>query len=97
VKPGVEDLKECSYQTGLYGNLLSVMTETTMVRPRRGRPRDPAADRAILESARAVLARRGFTGTSMEEIARNSGTLYGADVVAACLKIFNEQSFEFPN
>ena len=34
---------------------------------------------------------------AMEEIARNSGTLYGADVVAACLKIFNEQSFEFPN
>ena len=51
-----------------------------MVRPRRGRPRDPAADRAILESARAVLARRGFTGTSMDEIARTAGvgkdTLY---------------------
>jgi AcrR family transcriptional regulator len=50
------------------------------VRPRRGRPRDPAADRAILESARAVLARRGFTGTSMDEIARTAGvgkdTLY---------------------
>jgi len=51
-----------------------------MVRPRRGRPRDPAADRAILEAARAVLARRGFTGTSMDEIARTAGvgkdTLY---------------------
>jgi AcrR family transcriptional regulator len=47
---------------------------------RRGRPRDPAADSAILESARGVLARRGFTGTSMDEIARNAGvgkdTLY---------------------
>ena len=56
------------------------MTTTTSVRPRRGRPRDPAADRAILESARAVLARRGFTGTSMDEIARTAGvgkdTLY---------------------
>ena len=48
--------------------------------PRRGRPRDPAIDRAILESARSVLARKGFTGTSMEEIARTAGvgkdTLY---------------------
>jgi len=52
----------------------------TSVRPRRGRPRDPAVDRAILESAREVLARRGFTGTSMDEIARTAGvgkdTLY---------------------
>ena len=48
--------------------------------PRRGRPRDPAVDRAILQSARSVLARKGFTGTSMEEIARTAGvgkdTLY---------------------
>ena len=48
--------------------------------PRRGRPRDPAVDRAILESARSVLARKGFTGTSMDEIARTAGvgkdTLY---------------------
>jgi AcrR family transcriptional regulator len=48
--------------------------------PRRGRPRDPAIDRAILESTRSVLARRGFTGTSMDEIARTAGvgkdTLY---------------------
>jgi len=48
--------------------------------PRRGRPRDPAVDRAILEAARSVLARKGFTGTSMDEIARTAGvgkdTLY---------------------
>jgi len=48
--------------------------------PRRGRPRDPAVDRAILESARSVLERKGFTGTSMDEIARTAGvgkdTLY---------------------
>ena len=56
------------------------MTEPNAVSPRRGRPRDPAVDRAILESARSVLARRGFTGTSMDEIARTAGvgkdTLY---------------------
>ncbi len=50
------------------------------MQPRRGRPRDPAVDRAILNSARSVLARRGFTGTSMDEIARTAGvgkdTLY---------------------
>ncbi len=34
---------------------------------------------------------------ALEEITRNSGTLYDADVVTACLKIFNEQSFEFSN
>jgi AcrR family transcriptional regulator len=55
-------------------------TIATAAPPRRGRPRDPSADRAILEAARAVLARRGFTGTSMDEIARTAGvgkdTLY---------------------
>lgn len=57
------------------------MTKTPeSTKPGRGRPRDPAIDRAILESARSVLARKGFTGTSMEEIARTAGvgkdTLY---------------------
>lgn len=32
---------------------------------------------------------------ALAEITQNSGTLYDADVVAACLKIFNEQKFEF--
>ncbi len=36
-------------------------------------------------------------GKALEEITRHSGTLYDADVVTACLKIFNEQSFEFSN
>lgn len=57
-----------------------MMQTETPVHSRRGRPRDPAVDRAILESAREVLARRGFTGTSMDEIARTAGvgkdTLY---------------------
>lgn len=59
---------------------MNVMENATTQGPRRGRPRDPALDRAIVDSARAVLARRGFTGTSMEEIARTAGvgkdTLY---------------------
>ena len=52
---------------------------TGMTKP-RGRPRDPGLDRAILRSARAVIAERGFTGATMEEIARKAGvgkdTLY---------------------
>lgn len=32
---------------------------------------------------------------ALEEIARNSGTLYDSQVVDACLKIFNEKGFEF--
>lgn len=48
--------------------------------PRRGRPRDPAVTPAILAAARVVLARNGFTGASMDEIARTAGvgkdTLY---------------------
>ena len=46
---------------------------------RRGRPRDPSRDRAILEAARAVLAERGFTGASMEAIAHTAGV--GKDTV----------------
>ena len=57
-----------------------MLTKPKPVQPRRGRPRDPSVDRAILESAGAVLARKGFTGTSMDEIARTAGvgkdTLY---------------------
>lgn len=47
---------------------------------RRGRPRDPSRDRAILRAARTVIADRGFSGASMEEIANSAGvgkdTLY---------------------
>ncbi len=52
-------------------------TDTTR---RRGRPRDPAIDEAILVAAREVIAERGYTGASMDEIARTAGvgkdTLY---------------------
>lgn len=72
---------------------------------RRGRPRDPAADRAILDSARAVLARKGFTGTSMEEVARNAGvgkdTLYRrwsskAELVQHLLTVLTEENVPVP-
>ena len=34
---------------------------------------------------------------ALAEITQNSGTLYDTDVVAACLKIFQEEAFEFPS
>ncbi|MDJ0665415.1 MAG: TetR/AcrR family transcriptional regulator [Acidimicrobiia bacterium] len=72
---------------------------------RRGRPRDPAVDQAILDAARAVVARKGFTGTSMDEIARQAGvgkdTLYRRwkskeDLVLHLLKTMSEQSVPAP-
>ena len=52
-----------------------------MAKPaRRGRPRSAAADEAILQAAMEILADAGFTGMSMEEVARRAGvgqdTLY---------------------
>ncbi|MCP4965731.1 MAG: TetR/AcrR family transcriptional regulator [bacterium] len=72
---------------------------------RRGRPRDPAVDRAILEAARSVLARKGFTGTSMDEISRQAGvgkdTLYRRwrskeDLVLHVLTVLSEQQVPIP-
>ena len=80
-----------------------MMTKATS--PRRGRPRNPAADEAILDAARDVLARKGFTGTSMEEIARQAGvgkdTLYRRwsskeDLVLFLLKVIAEQTVKAP-
>ena len=34
---------------------------------------------------------------ALAEITQNSGTLYDAEVVTACLNIFSKKSFEFPN
>lgn len=79
-----------------------MMTDTPT---RRGRPRDPAVDQAILDAARSVLARRGFTGTSMDEIARQAGvgkdTLYRRwkskeELVLHLLKTMSEQSVPAP-
>lgn len=63
-------------------NVMPATTPTTTTGPprRRGRPRDPALDTAILDAAREVIAERGYTGASMDEIARTAGvgkdTLY---------------------
>ena len=47
---------------------------------KRGRPRDPSRDRAILDAARQVIAQDGYTGATMEKIAKRAGvgkdTLY---------------------
>lgn len=63
--------------------MVNAMTNTTMTeapQKRRGRPRDPAIDEAILVAAREVIAERGYTGASMREIASTAGvgkdTLY---------------------
>jgi len=41
--------------------------------PRRGRPRSEEADRAILAAAADLLAERGLTGMSIEEVAARAG------------------------
>lgn len=54
--------------------------DTKSGRTKRGRPRDPSRDRAILDAARKVIALHGYTGATMEQIARRAGvgkdTLY---------------------
>src|SRR5262245_61968198 len=42
-------------------------------RAKAGRPRDLALDRAILHAVRAVLAKRGYHGLSVQEVTRRSG------------------------
>lgn len=42
-------------------------------RPRRGRPRDPATDRAILDAALELFVEKGADGTSMQAIAARAG------------------------
>src|SRR3984957_7779900 len=44
-----------------------------LVPPRRGRPRSEQADRAILAAAAQILAERGLSGMSIEEVAARSG------------------------
>ena len=44
--------------------IITDMSET------RGRPRDPSRDRAILVAARTAIASHGYTGATMEEIAK---------------------------
>jgi len=42
-------------------------------RSRRGRPRDPGLDRAILDSAFSLMVETGIRGFSVREVARRSG------------------------
>src|SRR4051812_14658089 len=46
----------------------------------RGRPRDPATDRAILTVTLAVIAEKGYTNLALTEVAKRAGvstaTLY---------------------
>ena len=42
-------------------------------RPRRGRPRDPETDRAILDAALELFVEKGAEGTSMQAIAARAG------------------------
>jgi len=42
-------------------------------RPRRGRPRNEEADRAILRAATEALAARGLRGLSIDEVAARAG------------------------
>jgi AcrR family transcriptional regulator len=78
-----------------------MQAETT----KRGRPRDPSVDQAILDAARSVVAKKGFTGASMDEIARCAGvgkdTLYRRwkskeDLVLHLLKTMSEQNVPAP-
>ncbi len=48
-------------------------TDEAPVKRKRGRPRDPGADRRILEAARLVAADLGISGASMSAIADRSG------------------------
>ena len=72
---------------------------------KRGRPRDPAVDQAILDAARSVVALKGYTGASMDEIARKAGvgkdTLYRRfkskeDLVLHLLMVLSEQNVPTP-
>ncbi len=47
--------------------------EGSPVPPKRGRPRSQEADRAILDAAAQVLAERGLSGMSIEEVAARAG------------------------
>jgi AcrR family transcriptional regulator len=43
------------------------------IRPRRGRPRSERADRAILQAATELLADKGVSGLTIEEVASRAG------------------------
>lgn len=77
----------------------------TLTPPRRGRPRDPECDRAILDAARTVFAKKGYTGASMEQIARTArvgkDTLYRRwnskeQLIEQLLRVVSEENVPIP-
>lgn len=48
-------------------------TDTTTDEPRRGRPRDPSRDEAIIDAALDLLVRDGYDRLSMESVATEAG------------------------
>ena len=51
----------------------SVETSTEMPKQRRGRPRDPEADQAILRTTLKLLTEYGYAGLSVERVAAEAG------------------------
>ncbi|SHF11576.1 transcriptional regulator, TetR family [Microbulbifer donghaiensis] len=49
------------------------MSEQTAVTASRGRPKDPAKRRAILDAAKELFLTQGFAGTSMDAVAAEAG------------------------
>ena len=75
-------------------------------RPRRGRPRDPGLDRAILDSAFELMVETGIPGFSVREVARRSGipksSIYRrwatrADLLAAVLARLSAGDADHPD
>jgi AcrR family transcriptional regulator len=53
--------------------LSHVKTAKRQAKPGRGRPRDPAADEAVLRAALELFVEHGIEGASFEQIARRAG------------------------
>ena len=53
--------------------------KNSLTKPQRGRPRDPAIDVRMLEAALRELAHKGFSGMSVEAVARVFRERTGAD------------------
>ena len=59
--------------SGEFGPVSDGSVSDTETGSQRGRPRSPEADRAILDAAGTLLAERGLTGMSIEEVAARAG------------------------
>jgi len=71
----------------------------------RGRPKDPAKRRAILDAAKTLFLSQGFSGTSMDAVAAEAGvsklTVYShfsdkGNLFAAAVEAKCEESMPFP-